>query len=133
MKLSHIAIATPEISQAVMKLEKINLKLKKQKEVPSEKVMTAFIPIEASSHLAIELLEPLSSESPISKFLENKPKGGLHHLCFEVDNIEKWFQILKEEKIEVLAPGVRISAHGKALFIHPKEMSGVLIELEQIQ
>jgi methylmalonyl-CoA/ethylmalonyl-CoA epimerase len=133
MKLSHIAIATADISKAMVKLEKINLKLKKQKEVPTEKVITAFIPIEAGEHMAIELLQPMSSESPISKFLEAKPKGGLHHLCFEVDNIEEWFQTLKDEKIEVLAPGIRISAHGRALFIHPKEMSGVLIELEQIQ
>ena len=89
------------------------------------------IPIAVSDDLRIELLEPTSSDSPISRFLAKRPDGGLHHLSFEVTQIEKWHEALVTQGLEVLPPGIRKAARGRALFIHPKFMGGVLVELEE--
>lgn len=131
--LSHIAIACPEIQTIAEKLKAISLSIKSHHHVPSEKVRVAMIPIQVSTDLCIELLEPESSDSPISRFLEKKPQGGIHHLSFQVSEIEKWVEKLKEAGMEVLPPGVRKAARGKALFIHPKSFGGVLVELEEIE
>lgn len=133
MKLSHIAIACPQIVQVANRLKTLGLVIKERHEVPSEKVSAAMIPVETSEELRIELLEPTSPDSPVSKFLTRRPQGGLHHLSFEVDNIKAWYDALITQGIEVLPPGIRKAARGSALFIHPKEMGGCLVELEQIQ
>src|SRR5688572_12760850 len=101
-------------------------------EVPTEKVRAAMLHMEASAHLRLELLEPTSTDSPISKFLEKRPKGGIHHLCFEVKELEKWKAVLESKSIPVLPPGIRKAARGRALFVDPRAMEGVLIELEEI-
>ncbi len=90
------------------------------------------IPFEVSPHLRIELLEATSPDSPITKFLSKRPDGGLHHLCFEVSGLEAWKTKLEAAGLEVLPPGIRKAARGKAFFIHPKCMGGVLVELEEI-
>jgi methylmalonyl-CoA/ethylmalonyl-CoA epimerase len=95
-------------------------------------VRAAMIPVEVSEHLRIELLEPTSDDSPISKFLAKRSAGGIHHLSFEVKDLERWLETLKAEGIEVLPPGIRRAARGRALFIHPKCVGGVLVELEEI-
>jgi methylmalonyl-CoA/ethylmalonyl-CoA epimerase len=95
----------------------------------------------------IELLHPLGEKSPISKFLEKKPEGGIHHICIEVhrhlpsvtkmsieqvDDIEEAIKDLKEKGIVPIDPKPKIGAHGKpVVFLHPKSMNGVLVELEQ--
>jgi methylmalonyl-CoA/ethylmalonyl-CoA epimerase len=81
----------------------------------------------------IELLEPLGAASPIAKFLEKNPDGGMHHLCFEVDDILTARDALKASGARVLGDGApKIGAHGKpVLFLHPKDFTGTLIELEQ--
>ncbi|HYA74771.1 MAG TPA: methylmalonyl-CoA epimerase, partial [Roseiarcus sp.] len=81
----------------------------------------------------IELLEPLGDNSPIGKFLERNPEGGMHHLCFEVDDILAARDQLKNTGARVLGDGApKIGAHGKpVLFLHPKDFNGTLIELEQ--
>ena len=132
IKLSHIAVATPEIKKVADRLKHLSLLVKETHTVESEKVCAAMIPVETSEHLRLELLEPTNPSSPIAKFLEKRPNGGLHHLAFEVEKIEQWEKILKENRFEVLAPGIRKGARGKVLFIHPKDMGGVLVELEEI-
>ena len=131
--LSHIAIACPNIADICEKLAVISLRVKETHEVPSEKVRAAMVPIVPSEKLCIELLEPLTEDSPISKFLEKKPNGGIHHLSFQVEGIEKWEKELRNAGLEVLPPGIRKAARGKALFIHPKSFGGILVELEQIE
>ena len=129
--LTHIAIAVPKLKDIETKLRALSLKIEKSKEVPSEKVKTAFVPFEVTKPVYLEFLEPTQSDSPISKFLEKKPSGGLHHLCFEVQQIVKWQTILTKEGFEILPPGIKKGAHGRVLFIHPKSFAGVLIELEE--
>jgi methylmalonyl-CoA/ethylmalonyl-CoA epimerase len=133
IKLSHIAWASSTIEEVAKKLKTIGLAIDETHHVPSEKVKAAMVPCEISEHFRIELLEPTEKDSPIAKFLEKKPQGGLHHLCFEVTKIEEWHKKLLENGFEILPPGIRKAARGKALFIHPKSISGVLVELEEIE
>ncbi len=132
LKLSHIAIATPKIEDVMKQLHVLHLKVEHTHDVPSEKVKAAMVPVGFSDHFRIELLEPTQSDSPIAKFLEKKPSGGLHHLCFEVTDLERWKQVIESSGMQVLPPGIRKAARGKALFIHPKSIGGVLVELEEI-
>lgn len=131
LRLSHIAIACPEIAAVQRQLEALSFKVAERHDVPSEKVRAAMLPVEVSDHLRIELLEPTSEDSPISKFLA-KRGSGIHHLSFEVTGLERWLETLKKEGLEVLPPGIRKAARGRALFIHPKCVGGVLVELEEI-
>jgi methylmalonyl-CoA/ethylmalonyl-CoA epimerase len=132
LKLSHIAIATPKIEEVAKKLKALAMEIETTHSVPSERVTAAMIPVGVSEHFRIELLEPTSTDSPIAKFLEKKPSGGLHHICFEVTQLERWLEVLQKAGMEVLAPGIRKAARGRALFIHPKSIAGVLVELEEI-
>jgi methylmalonyl-CoA/ethylmalonyl-CoA epimerase len=132
LRLSHIAIACPEIAALARRLEALAFKVAERHDVPSEKVKAAMIPVEVSEHLRIELLEPTAEDSPIAKFLAKRSGGGIHHLCFEVDGLEHWQETLKKEGFEVLPPGIRKAARGRALFIHPKSVGGILVELEEI-
>lgn len=133
IRLSHIALAAPKIAQVAAKLNALSLEIEKVHGVPTEKVNAAFVPVEVSKHFRIELLEPTSEDSPIAKFLTKRTEGGLHHVCFEVTELERWARRLPEKGIEVLPPGIRKAARGRALFIHPKSMGGVLVELEEIE
>lgn len=132
LELSHIAIACPEIAAVAEKLKVLSLSISENHEVPSEKVRAAMLPVDVSGHFRLELLEPTEADSPISKFLAKRPQGGIHHVSFEVTQIEKWESLLKSSGFEILPPGIRKAARGKALFIHPKSMGGVLVELEEI-
>ena len=131
-RLSHIAIACPQIDALLEKFKVLSLVVAETHHVPSEKVVAAMLPLEVSPHLRVEVLEPTADDSPIAKFLLKRPDGGIHHLCFEVTQIEKWQNILLQAGLEVLPPGIRRAARGKALFLHPKAMGGVLVELEEI-
>lgn len=133
VKLSHIAIASPQIADIAARLKVLALAVEHTHDVPTEKVKAAMIPTQISEHFRIELLEPTDSSSPIARFLEKRPAGGLHHLCFEVKDIERWLEVLQKAGMEVLPPGIRKAARGRALFIHPKSMGGVLVELEEIR
>lgn len=132
IKLSHIAIAAPEVSEVLRKLGILGLKAAERHSVPSEKVDVAMVPVEISGAFRVEILEPTQSDSPIAKFLEKKPLGGLHHLCFEVEDLDAWLRTVQEAGLEVLAPGIRKAARGRAFFIHPKSLFGVLVELEEL-
>lgn len=132
LSLSHIAIAVPSIHDVMKRLKALSFEVDARHKVADEKVDVAFVPVEVSDHFRIELVEPSSSDSPIAKFLAKRPQGGLHHLCFQVEDIKNWKKTLDSLGVEVLAPGIRKAARGLALFIHPREMGGVLIELEEI-
>ncbi len=132
IKLSHIAIACPDIQILAEKLEKLGLRESERHEVPSERVSASMIPVKISKHFRIELLEPTGEDSPIAKFLQKRAKGGIHHICFEVSGLDDWNQRLTVAGIEVLAPGIRKGARGRVLFIHPRSMGGTLVELEEI-
>ena len=132
LSLSHIAIACPSMDAVVKRLKTLSLKVESTHEVPTEKVKAAFIPTEVSPHFRLELVEPTSPESPIAKFLGTRPNGGLHHICFAVEDLDGWKRVLDADGIEILPPGIRPAARGRALFIHPSHMAGVLIELEEI-
>ncbi len=132
LSLSHIAIACPSINEMAARLEAIRLKVEAIHEVKSERVRAAFVPVVVSDQFRIELVEPTDIDSPIGKFLQTRPKGGLHHLSFRVENIDKWKSVLEAGGITIIPPGIRDGARGRALFIHPREMAGVLIELEEL-
>ena len=97
---------------------------------PDHGVSTVFITL---PNTKIELLEPLGADSPISKFLDRNPDGGVHHVCYEVADIRKARDTLKAQGARVLGDGEpKIGAHGKpVLFLHPKDFLGTLVELEQ--
>ncbi len=130
-RLNHVAIAVRDIASAA-KLYRDTLGAEVSASVPqpTHGVTTVFITL---PNAKIELLEPLGDNSPIAKFLERNPDGGIHHLCYEVDNIIAARDRLKAEGARVLGDGQpKIGAHGKpVLFLHPKDFLGTLVELEQ--
>jgi len=92
-------------------------------------VTTVFVDL---GNTKLELLHPLGENSPIRNFLQKKPEGGIHHICIEVDDINVAVKQLQADGIKVLDPKPKIGAHGKpVVFIHPKSVTGVLLELEQ--
>lgn len=131
-KINHIAIAVPDMEQAKQEWEqKLGVNMSDPLPQPEHGVTVIFIELGGTK---IELLEPLGEASPISRFLEQNPDGGMHHICFEVVDILKARDHLLANGARVLGDGTpKIGAHGKpVLFIHPKDVTGTLIELEQV-
>ena len=130
-RLNHVAIAVRDIAAAT-RVYRETLGAEVSAAVPQTEhgVTTVFITL---PNTKIELLEPLGAASPIAKFLERNPDGGIHHVCYEVDDIIAARDRLKVEGLRVLGDGEpRIGAHGKpVLFVHPKDLLGTLVELEQ--
>jgi methylmalonyl-CoA/ethylmalonyl-CoA epimerase len=131
IRLDHIAIAVPDLEQAIQRFASdMGLELSGREDVEAAKTATAFFPIEGTK---IELVHPLRGQGPIAKYLEKKG-GGLHHICFETDDIHADVARLKELGYRFLSDGPSPGAHGKqVIFIHPKSAGGVLIELAQPQ
>ncbi len=130
-KLNHIAIAVPDLSAAsAIYRDSLGARVSEPLELPAHGVTTVFVEIENTK---IELLHPLGPNSPIAAFLERNPAGGVHHVCFEVEDIEVARNRLRASGARVLGDGKpSIGAHGKpVLFLHPKDFCGTLIELEQ--
>ena len=131
-KVNHIAIAVPSLSEAILNYKNtFNCNISKVVKLPNHGVTTAFINL---SNTNIELLEPLGQNSPIQKFLNKNKNGGIHHICYEVKDINLSIKNLLKNKCKVLGDGIpREGAHGKpVIFIHPASFNGTLIELEQI-
>jgi methylmalonyl-CoA/ethylmalonyl-CoA epimerase len=130
-RLNHVAIAVRDIAKASDVYRK-TLGAEVSAAVPQHEhgVTTVFITL---PNTKIELLEPLGAESPIAKFLERNPDGGIHHICYEVDDIITARDQLTKQGARVLGSGEpKIGAHGKpVLFLHPKDFCGTLVELEQ--
>ena len=131
-RLNHVAIAVPDLSSAIrLYRETLGAEVSAPLPQPDHGVTVVFIQL---PNTKIELLEPLGEASPIAKFLERNPDGGIHHICYEVDDIVAARDRLRGEGARVLGDGEpKIGAHGKpVLFLHPKDFNGTLIELEQI-
>jgi methylmalonyl-CoA/ethylmalonyl-CoA epimerase len=130
-RLNHVAIAVRDIAKAAEIYRKtLGAEVSAAVAQPDHGVTTVFIIL---PNTKIELLEPLNADSPIGKFLDRNPDGGIHHLCYEVDDIIAARDKLKGEGARVLGDGEpKIGAHGKpVLFLHPKDFCGTLVELEQ--
>ena len=130
-RLNHVAIAVSDLAQATkIYREMLGAEVSDPVPQPDHGVTTVFITL---PNTKIELLEPLGAASPIAKFLERNPDGGIHHICYEVDDILAARDKLKAEGARVLGDGnPKIGAHGKpVLFLHPKDFCGTLIELEE--
>jgi methylmalonyl-CoA/ethylmalonyl-CoA epimerase len=128
-RLNHVAIAVRDIAEAAEVYRRIlGAEVSAPVPQPDHGVTTVFISL---PNTKIELLEPLGSESPIAKFLERNPQGGMHHVCYEVSDIEAARDRLKSQGARVLGDP-KIGAHGKpVLFLQPKDFCGTLVELEQ--
>jgi methylmalonyl-CoA/ethylmalonyl-CoA epimerase len=130
-RLNHVAIAVRDIAQAArLYRESLGADVSAPVPQPDHGVTTIFITL---PNTKIELLEPLGADSPIAKFLERNPDGGVHHVCYEVNDIVAAREQLKAKGARVLGDGEpEIGAHGKpVLFLHPKDFCGTLIEIEQ--
>lgn len=130
-RLNHVAIAVRDMERAV-KVYRTTLGGHTSEKVaqPAHGVSTVFVTL---PNTKIELLEPLGDNSPIAKFLERNPDGGIHHICYEVEDIIAARDRLAAQGARVLGDGEpKIGAHGKpVLFLHPKDFCGTLVELEQ--
>ena len=131
-RLNHIAIAVPDLAKASELYRTVmGAKVSAPKAQPAHGVTVVFVEL---PNTKIELLHPLGAASPIASFLERNPAGGMHHLCYEVDDIGAARDRLAADGARVLGDGQpRIGAHGKpVLFLHPKDFGGTLVELEQV-
>jgi methylmalonyl-CoA/ethylmalonyl-CoA epimerase len=131
-RLNHVAIAVPDLTAAARTYrDTLGAKVSEPQALPEHGVTVVFVEL---PNTKIELLEPLGASSPIAKFLENNPSGGMHHVCYEVDDILAARDRLKAAGARVLGDGEpKIGAHGKpVLFLHPKDFCGTLVEIEQV-
>jgi methylmalonyl-CoA/ethylmalonyl-CoA epimerase len=131
-RLNHVAIAVPDLAAATAKdRDVLGAKVSAPLSLPDHGVTTVFVEL---PNTKIELLVPLGEGSPIAKFLERNPDGGIHHLCYEVEDILAARDRLKAEGARVLGDGEpKRGAHGKpVLFLHPKDFYGTLVEIEQV-
>ena len=130
-RLNHVAIAVADLAAASAHYrDSLGARVSAPVALPEHGVTVAFVEL---PNTKVELLEPLGAASPIAKYLEKNPDGGMHHLCFEVDDILAARDQLTSSGARVLGDGQpKIGAHGKpVLFVHPKDFNGTLIELEQ--
>ncbi|ACI93060.1 methylmalonyl-CoA epimerase [Afipia carboxidovorans OM5] len=129
-RLNHVAIAVRDLQQAAAIYVAAGADVSAPEPLPAHGVTTVFVTL---PNTKIELLAPLGEASPIARFLERNPDGGIHHLCFEVDDIIAARDTLAAQGARVLGDGEpRTGAHGKpVLFFHPKDFSGTLIEIEE--
>ena len=131
-RLNHVAIAVPDLQAAAAQYEStLGAKVGLPQDEPDHGVTVVFIEL---PNTKIELLFPLGEGSPIQNFLDKNPSGGIHHICYEVDDILAARAQLQSQGARVLDSGEpKIGAHGKpVLFLHPKDFTGCLIELEQV-
>jgi len=131
-RLNHVAIAVPDLEAAASRYrDTLGADVGAPRDEPEHGVTVVFVEL---PNTKIELLHPLGENSPIRGFLERNPSGGIHHLCYEVDDILAARDRLQAAGARVLGSGApKTGAHGKpVLFLHPKDFNGTLIELEQV-
>ena len=129
-KIDHIGIAVENLEEAVARYTQLLGKEPEHfEEVEEQKVKTAFFGVGESN---LELLESTSPEGPIGRFIAKQGRGGIHHLCVEVEDIEATLAAYKEAGIQLIDETPRIGAHNKKVaFVHPKATGGILLELSQ--
>ena len=131
-RVNHIAIAVPDLAQATaIYRDVLGARVSQPQPLPEHGVTVVFVEL---NNTKVELLEPLGVDSPIAAFLERSPSGGMHHICYEVDDILAARDQLRASGLRVLGDGnPKTGAHGKpVLFLHPKDMNGTLVELEEV-
>jgi len=131
-RLNHVAIAVPDLAAAAATYrDTLGATVTAPQALPEHGVTVVFIEL---PNTKIELLEPLGADSTIAGFLAKNPSGGMHHVCYEVEDILAARDQLKASGARVLGDGTpKIGAHGKpVLFLHPKDFAGTLVELEQV-
>jgi methylmalonyl-CoA epimerase len=130
-RIDHVAIIVRNIEQALLFYrDTLGITPSEVKEVPTEQVRIAFLPMGGPGGSEIELIEPINADSSLAKFLE-KHGEGLHHICLEVENIDTALAEMQAQGAPVLDEQPRIAAEGRAIFLHPKGTNGVLLELLQ--
>ncbi len=130
-RLNHVAIVVPDLKAAsAVYRDTLGGKVSAPVDLPEHGVTTVFVEL---PNTKIELLHPLGGKSPIARFLEQNPSGGMHHVCYEVDDILAARDKLKAQGARVLGDGEpKTGAHNRpVLFLHPKDFCGTLVELEQ--
>ena len=130
-RLNHVAIAVKDLAAATaLYRDTLGARVSEPLPQPEHGVTVVFVEL---PNTKVELLEPLGSDSPVGKFIERNPDGGIHHICYEVEDIIAARDRLKAAGARVLGSGEpRIGAHGKpVIFLHPKDFTGTLVELEQ--
>ncbi|MEM7461391.1 MAG: methylmalonyl-CoA epimerase [Pseudomonadota bacterium] len=131
-KLNHVAIAVPDLKSGRAVYEQIlGAEVSDEQALPEHGVTVVFVNL---PNTKIELLEPLEEDSPIAAFLERNPAGGIHHICYEVEDILSARDRMISNGARILGDGEpKTGAHGKpVLFLHPKDFCGTLVELEQV-
>ncbi|NVD38489.1 methylmalonyl-CoA epimerase [Ensifer sp. HO-A22] len=131
-RVNHVAIAVPDLASATTSYRTtLGATVTEPQALPEHGVTVVFVTL---PNTKVELLEPLGDASPIAAFLAKNPSGGMHHICYEVEDIIAARDTLKASGARVLGDGEpKIGAHGKpVLFLHPKDFQGTLIELEQV-
>jgi methylmalonyl-CoA/ethylmalonyl-CoA epimerase len=131
-RLNHVAIAVTNLDRSTaLYRDTLGARVSPPLPQPDHGVTVVFVEL---PNTKIELLEPLGDNSPIAKFLDKNSDGGMHHVCYEVEDIRAARDRLKEKGARVLGDGEpKIGAHGKpVLFLHPKDFNGTLVELEQV-
>jgi len=131
-RLNHVAIAVPDLAKAAaLYRDSLGAVISEPQRLPEHGVSVVFVEL---PNTKVELLEPLGEGSPIAPFLQRNPAGGMHHICYEVENIQSARDRLTGKGARVLGDGEpKIGAHGKpVLFLHPKDFAGTLIELEEV-
>eukprot|EP00300_Choanocystis_sp_HF-7_P026026 c28546_g1_i1.p1 GENE.c28546_g1_i1~~c28546_g1_i1.p1 ORF type:complete len:162 (+),score=34.88 c28546_g1_i1:35-520(+) len=130
-RLNHIAIAVPNLQEAARNFKTIlGCEVSEPQPEPDHGVNVVFVTL---ANTKIELLEPLGANSPIGKFLEKNPNGGMHHFCVEVDDVHASADAMKSSGIRLLNETPKIGAHkNPVVFLHPKDTSGTLIEFEEV-
>tara|TARA_A100001011_G_C13826514_1_gene641085 strand:+ start:107 stop:511 length:405 start_codon:yes stop_codon:yes gene_type:complete len=131
-KLNHIAIAVPDLDASIQTYQKtFGASVSKKIDQKEHGVTVAFVEL---PNTKIELITPLGNESPIKKFIQKNPIGGIHHICYEVKNINESVSLLINAGARLVGSGeAKLGAHGKrVVFLHPKDFNGTLIELEEI-
>ncbi len=131
-RLNHVAIAVPDLAAAAATYrDTLGAKVSAPQDEPDHGVTVVFVELDNTK---IELLHPLGADSTIQNFLDRNPAGGIHHVCYEVEDIYAARDKLKAQGMRVLGSGEpRIGAHKKpVLFLHPKDFLGTLVELEQV-
>jgi len=131
-RLNHVAIVVPDLAAAAQVYRSsLGASVTEPEDLPDHGVTTVFVEL---PNTKIELLHPLGSDSPVQNFLDNNPSGGMHHVCYEVEDIHAAIAHLVAEGARVLGDGQpKTGAHGlPVVFLHPKDFCGTLVELEEV-
>jgi methylmalonyl-CoA/ethylmalonyl-CoA epimerase len=132
-RLNHVALAVPDLAAAArLYRDMLGARVSEPQSLPEHGVNLVFVDL---ANTRIELLEPLGENSPIGAFLARNPDGGMHHICYEVDDLPAARERLRQQGARIIGSGEpKIGAHGNpVLFLHPKDFAGTLIELEEVR